>query len=398
MDQFSQDFIKILEPVTKSDKVKGRFSIRDLYDAKKTRLKLSDRQIQRILDIDRNTLCPILDGTAKQVNVVNIIKLAHFLGLSVNDMLSIYMLEAPHDQIKDIDHARKAGYIIENFDVATLTKIGFFPTKASSEALSQKIIKFFGLNSIYEYSTLGLSAAFSRTKHTSDILMRDFWINSAYIQFDGINNPNPYNRKDLVDLIPKIRPYTRNVQNGLTIVLKALYSVGVTVIFQRSLDKTQVRGATMIVHDKPCIVLSDFNKQYPTLWFTLMHELYHVLYDFDDLLKQTYHVSNGEGDLFLTNEVKADSFASEYLLSDSRLNFAKGYLHSSYFIDKLAKDWAIHPSIIYARHCYSSGQWALFSKYIPKMDLALEKINTHPFDKENLMESVKEIKEMLYNF
>ena len=57
------------------------------------------------------------------------------------------------------------------------------------------------------------------------------------------------------------RPYTRDVENGLTKVVKALFNVGVTVIFQPTVDNLQVRGATISINNKPCIVLSDFQEE-----------------------------------------------------------------------------------------------------------------------------------------
>ena len=48
-------------------------------------------------------------------------------------------------------------------------------------------------------------------------------------------------------------------------------------------------------------------------------------------------------------------------------------------------------------YCYKTNEWAFYNKYIPKMNEALELINTHPFEKETLMESVQQIKEFLYN-
>lgn len=40
--------------------------------------------------------------------------------------------------------------------------------------------------------------------------MREFWIRSAYTQFVAINNDNDYDRKKLIEIIPKIKPYSRN--------------------------------------------------------------------------------------------------------------------------------------------------------------------------------------------
>ncbi len=373
-------------------------SLKELYNERKKTLHLSDRQIKQILGMDPNkTINPILEGTAKHVGFINIIKLAHFLGLSVNDLLKVYIPKLDVNQIGEIQRSRDAGYIVETFDVATLMKMKFFASGSSSKDMADKIIKFFGLKSLYDFSNNDIAPAFSRSRRNSSDLMRNFWIQSAYTQFQNIDNPYPYNRKELVDLIPKIRPYTRDVKNGLIKVLKALYRVGVTIIYQPSLEKIQVRGATMVVNDKPCIVLSNLQKNYPTLWFTLLHELHHVLYDLEDIKSQTYHISNGEGDLFLMNEERADKFAREYLLNDSRLKFISGYITSNFHVKKFADEWGVHDSIIYAIYCYKTNEWALYNKYIPKMTEALELLNTHPFEKESLIESAKNIKELIYN-
>ncbi len=315
MDNIDIELRKVIDAAIQSSiNIDDVTSLKELYIAKRNSLKLSDRQIQKMLGMDPKTLNPILDGEAKQINFVNVIKLAHFLGISVNDLIKVYVPDLDSKQIGDIQRAREAGYIVEYFDVSILNKIKFFKSGSSSHEMSEKIKTFFNLNTLYSYSEDSLQSAFSRTKKNSNDLMRNFWVKSALVQFEVIANPNNYNRKELIDLIPKIRPHTRDVEYGLIKVLKALYLVGVTVIFQPSIEKLQVRGATMVVNKKPCIVLSDLQNNYSTLWFTLLHELHHVLYDIDEIEKRTYHISSGEGDIFLMNEEKAIKFKQRGLL------------------------------------------------------------------------------------
>ena len=92
-----------------------------------------------------------------------------------------------------------------------------------------------------------------------------FWVDSAYRVFKDIANPNEYNREDLKNIIIKVKPYSQDVNDGLLIVCKALYHCGVTVIAQELLPTTQVRGGTFVINDKPCIVLTDYRKSYPTV-------------------------------------------------------------------------------------------------------------------------------------
>ena len=100
---------------------------------------------------------------------------------------------------------------------------------------------FFSFPSIYDYTKDSIFPAFSKTKRDSNELIRSFWIKSAYIQFKQINNPNEYRREILVnDLIHKIKPYTRDLQNGLLTVARALFNIGITVIFQPSISRLQI--------------------------------------------------------------------------------------------------------------------------------------------------------------
>ena len=165
--------------------------------------------------------------------------------------------------------------------------------------------------------------------------MKEFWVRSAFMHFEKISNPNEFNREALISLIPKIRPYTMNIKQGLKVVTQALYNCGLTVIYQPHLPTTQVRGATFVVNHKPCIVLTDLNKNYATIWFALMHEIYHVLYDLDEIEKQTFHLT-GEPDLFLLEEDKANQFSRDYLFAREKSKYISKYINSPHIVREYA--------------------------------------------------------------
>lgn len=392
---FDEDLSDVLKPAIHQD-MDGVNSLQDLYIKKKNELGLSNRKIQEMLGMQSSGINPILNGTAKQINLVNFIKIANFLGVNFEELANAYLPNIDKTTIGEIQKARDAGFITETFDVVFLTKGGFFKKNATTNDLKSRITKFFCIKSIYDYDKIAINPVFSRTKRDSNTKMRDFWVRSAYIQFKKINNPNPYDRDKLLSITPKIRPYSRNEENGLVMVFRSLYAIGVTVIYQPCIGKEQVRGATMCVNEKPCIVISNLNKKYPTLWFALMHELYHVLFDFDDIKRMTYHISNGNGDLFLTNEDKADYFAQQYLLSDDKLQFISYYIDASTFVREYAEKWKIHPSIIYSTYCYKHRNcWARYASYIPNMQKSLRMLNTSLFELETLSENAEKIKELL---
>lgn len=366
-------------------------SLDDLYQKKKNELGLSDRRIQKLLGLDAKTLKPILDGTAKQVNVINMIKLAHFIGLSLDDTIKVNAAKMNGKQIKEIQRARDASFIAEYFDIPDLIHEKFFDKGMDTSAMRDKIIRFFELDSLYDYKEKFIEVAFSKTKRSASEKMRNFWVVSAKSQFEKVNNPFSYNREKTIDVVTKIKALTRNEEHGLSLIIKALYQTGVTVIYQKSISKLQVRGASMIANGKPCIVLSDIGKSYPTLWFALLHELYHVLFEYDALLDSSYHLSTDIENTIWFNEEKANRFASEYLIKEEYFKYISAYISSPFQVREMAEKLMIHESIIYSLYCYRTREWSKYQKFIPKMEKALKPINIHQFENESISVATKEL-------
>ena len=257
------------------------FDISNEFEQKLSDYNVSKTKALKLLNIDKDVFEQIINGTAKQPNLIHVVKIAEFLDINIDKFIQIVLNNQSKVNIGSIDNARKATFLLKNFDVKILTKLGFFDKDYDTDELVEKVLTFFGYSSIQEYEDELVEPLYSRTKRNFSDKMKDFWIKSAYQTFRVIDNPNEYDRGRLKDLIVKVKPYSQDVKDGLFTVCKALYNVGVTVIFQDYLSTTQVRGGTFIVNGKPCIVLTDFNKKYPTIWFTLLHELHHVLFDFD---------------------------------------------------------------------------------------------------------------------
>ncbi|MDA3614673.1 XRE family transcriptional regulator [Polluticaenibacter yanchengensis] len=399
---FILDFYDVLKPI---DKFNGALkSINELFNERLEKYGLTQNQAEKILGVQTRTLEGILNKSAVRVDALNLFKLSQFLGLQISDFIMLYVAELPAEMIKDITDARRNTFIVSNFDIATLKKARFLTNRNDFDEIEDRIKRFFGLASIYEYGEKNkYIPAFSRTKRSPHILMREFWVASAIAQFEAINNPNEYNRDGLLDLMPKIRPYTMNVERGLKVVIQALYRVGVTVIYQPHLTTTHVRGATFVVKNKPCIALTDLNKNYPTIWFALLHELHHVLYDFEDIEKQTYHLT-GEADLFLLNEQEANDFARNYLFAPERSKFIFPHIGNHFIVSQYAREAQVHPSIIYSFYSYDmekSGKgnyWGRFKDHYPDVSIIIKEMQDgNPFEYEAVQESVQYLKENVYN-
>jgi len=368
----------------------------------KSKLKstgLSKTHFERLSGIQRKSLDAILKKSSKQTDIVNLLKLGEFLELSLEELLILHFKDRPTEEIKELQNSMDITYINKNFDLKTLASLDFIKIDDSVEDLTKRICEFFEIDSIYDYEQELNDALYSRTKRTFSDKMKDFWIKSSYKYFELIDNPNEYSRERLIDLIPKIKPYTQNVEKGLLTIFQALFNVGVTVVLQPSLPKTQIRGATFFINDKPCVVITDFNKNYATIWFALIHELNHVLFDLDTIENTKFHLS-GEPDLFLLQEDKANEFASEYLLSSEKMRYIEKLINNPLIVRRFAKECQVHPCIIYSQYQWRQSElgnnyWGLFKEHFPDVTLATKNLNISNWDVKSLRLAAEKIRELL---
>ncbi len=376
-----------------------KFDIKEKFKQKLSEYNISKTKALKLLNIDKDVFEQIINGTAKQPNLIHVVKIAEFLDINIDDFVQIVLNNQNKANISSIDKARKTTFLLKNFDVKTLTKLGFFNKDQDTNELVEKVLTFFGYSSIQEYENRLVESLYSRAKRNFSDKMKDFWIKSAYQTFRVIDNPNDYNRNKLKGLIIKIKPYSRDVNEGLLTVCKALYNIGVTVIFQDYLSTTQIRGGTFIINNKPCVILTDFNKRYPTIWFTLLHELHHVLFDFDLIKTNSFHLT-GDNDLFLIEE-KADSFARDFFMDESKFHYIKKYINNHFLVSKFAKENEIHVSMVYSFYTwyqnkiYEKNYHGAFRNYYPNYKNALNKLNPISWGDISIKETSEKIKAIL---
>jgi len=356
----------------------------ELFEKKCHDYNLSVTHARDLLGMDHRTLLSILNGTAKQPSLISVMKVADFLEIDIQKMIQSMVSKQDPENISRLTEAKKASFIAKNFDVDRLYSDGFLKDKNDSNSIVDRILSFFGFTTITEYENfsdkLGLTV-FSKSKRNFIDKMRHFSIHSAYRLFEEIDNPNPYDREALLDLMPKIKPFSQDVENGLYTVCKALFSHGVTVIFQNHLKTSQFRGATMFVKGNPCIVITNLNKNYATIWFALLHELYHVLFDEEEIESSGYHLTNDEIQLTLIDEDAADQFAGDYFVDSSELKYVIPHIHNEELVARFAKKIKCHRSIVYSRYQFymdsaeKKNYWGAFKDHFPKPEKAISRLN-----------------------
>jgi Zn-dependent peptidase ImmA (M78 family) len=385
--------------------LKGLFEedLRHLFDKRLHELNITQTSVQNILGIERRTLNGILDGTQKKANFSAFNKLSLFLNIPTERLIEIHISQLEKNCVQVQSSTKKKNFIRENFDLVVLKKAGVIEDLTDFEAIENKIVSFFGINSISEYKKRTFDAAFSAgaivPKNTAT---REFWLTSAKIVATKLDNPYYYSREELIKYFPQIRWHSTNVDTGLVNVIKTLFKLGVTVVYLPPMSNLHLRGATFAVSGQPCIALTDYKGFYPTLWHCLIHELYHVLFDWEEIKNDMYHVSEDSGEV-LSNDAKeaeVNDFAREYFFSKSKLQEVAPYLRDYDYISEVAKDNNIDPSIIYVYHAFDNGSidrkaWARARRETPNVKRAIYKIEV-PFSKP-IEETVNKLKIEVYN-
>lgn len=170
------------------------------------------------------------------------------------------------------------------------------------------------------------------------------------------------------------------------------------MIFQKHLRKTQIRGATILVNDKPCIVITDLRKNCATIWFALVHELQHVVYDLAIIRDTAFHLT-GEPDLFLIEEC-ANEFAQEILFPKEKLKYISPMIHNELVVQQYAEDNGVHSSIIYSFYQFEMEKqgknfYCAYQNQFPGINSISERLNINLWSEESIQASVEKIKTTL---
>lgn len=356
--------------------------LNEVFNRRLAQLGITKNQALKILGIDHKTLSAILDGSSKKIDFVTILKMSDFLDIPYGELINKYIEVTKDVHSESIIQSKKRSFIVKNFDIASLKKIGFIDTVNDFDHIESKILTFFGYDSIFDHGRHKVKAAFSSGKRETNHLSLEFWYAAARQSLESTPNPHKYDRDALIEYFPRIRWHSMDVDRGLLTVAQALWKLGITLIYiPKYLSDMHIRGATLSYRNKPCIVLTDYTRFYASLWFALIHELFHVLYDWDEIKNESYHIS-GETASMNINEADADDFARKYLFSDEKMELVSPHIDEPRFVRSFAEQNHVHPSIVYTFYNWDqndSKTYARYNRYMPRFDKLLERFKGREF-------------------
>lgn len=382
-------------------------SLREMLSLFLKENEITDTAISDEVGITRATLSKFLRGES-DLKFMQAIRLMKILGLSEGEFIAVYCKDKEIED-QSLERLERISYIAKNFDVAALKKLNIITPRAKVDEYETCICNFLGIKSIYEYDDTSLmpilfSKSNRQVQEEKESKMTAFWLRCAIRSFYIIGNPNEFDKEMLLQLLRRASEFTEDEKRGYYRFVLVLYQIGVTVLTQAYTTGTKAHGGTMILDGKPYIVVTDMGKKYHKLWISLLHELYHVVNDFEMIETLSYHYSTPETpDLFL-NEQKADLFALNILINPTIQDKLIKVIPSPFKVKALAKELHVSPSIIYGVYLESlpSGklknkQSAQYNKenFLISSEEATKGIIFDPVSKRSLITAIEELKTVL---
>jgi addiction module HigA family antidote len=184
----------------------------------------------------------------------------------------------------------------------------------------------------------------------ADIGAISVWLRQGEIEAER-NRCQPFNKDRLLESLDKIRELTLERDPSVFIpnLTKICADCGIAIVFVRPFPRVPVYGASCWLNpDKALVQLSLRGKTADTLWFTIFHEIGHIV---KHSKKEIFIEIDGKHENKSQEELEADEYASETLIPSSLLKAWLNEKHklTSKIISDFAKELNVAPGILVGR-------------------------------------------------
>ena len=315
-------------------------------------LEMTQEEFAKRLDVSAKTISKLINA---QIPLSDILasKISIMLGISAETLIN---LQKTYDlKVLEIEKAQKLN---AQKEVAKEIDYNYFVQNkilSAAKNIEEKIENLCAYLKVSDLSLLknpDLLASFRTSVQTvteKNVINANVWLQTA-INFGLNKTVEPFDEKKLKAAIPEIRAMTlMHPKDFLPKLEKIFRECGVAFVLLPSLKNCGVNGVVKWYGDKVVLAINDRNSYADTFWFSLFHEIGHILQQKkkkviinDKALSQT-----GE-DL----EKEADQFARDVLLPQDEyeafLNCGPNgitYNRICFFAQRMG----IHPGIIIGR-------------------------------------------------
>ena len=163
----------------------------------------------------------------------------------------------------------------------------------------------------------------------------------------------------LLDLLP-----LSTHEDGPARTRNLLRTRGVVLVVEPQIAGLKLDGAAFLINKTPVIGMTLRRDTIDNFWFTLLHEIGHVILHYKMGLRMGFF-DEIDGASVDEIEEEANNFASNIIISNEKWKRSPARIaKSAAVIEKLAKDAGIHPAIIFGRVQRERRDYATFANKI----------------------------------
>jgi HTH-type transcriptional regulator/antitoxin HigA len=281
------------------------------------------------------------------------VTLEQVLGTSADLWLQLEASRQAHDAREEQERSL-AGFVdwATKFPHAVLVERGVIDDSDHGPDLVKKLLRFFEVASPKAYAKTWLEpmASFKRSQLLDiDPNLTALWLRLAQLQAtEWLDQAPPYDAGKLraaSTAVPKIS--LDNFSAAFASAQKLLLAAGVVLVFVPEIPNTRISGVTRWVDGTPLIAITSRYKAADSLWFTLLHEIAHVLLH---PKRSTYIDGLKADDDADEQETAANKFVQDLLIPPAYVPELMA-INSVSGVRSLATELGVSPSLV-------AGQWA----------------------------------------
>ena len=305
-------------------------------------------------------------GGKKSITPETAAQFAAALGMSAElwlNLESVYQLSRVSSD-SSLDEVTRTALLYEAAPVKELITRGWISGKDDAGELQQELLAFLGLADLSQVDQLAARFRLSGARTPEDTALIS-WLRRAEI-LAYRRNARPYEPDALRRAASDLRCLSLR-RDQMAAVSKRVAELGVRLVIVPHLSKTYVDGAAFWLDaSSPVVALSVRYNRIDNFWFTLMHELAHIVLHADSDRK-AFVDKNLQGIAQDKHEAEANAKAGEWLVSpeeyaefDAR---RKGY-YSGMAIRAFADELGIHSAILVGRIHHATGNYRLMRRLL----------------------------------
>ena len=325
------------------------YYIKDLIEE----LEMTQEEFAKRLDITAKNLSDLVNGKAPLSKNIAI-KLSTMIGTSVDVWVNLQKTyESKLAEIEKIKSQKEEEKNLVLIDYSYFVTIGAVKRTTKKEEKIAELCKFFKVSSLSVLKNENFFASYRQSERDANdekrIINVNAWIQTA-INYAEKKPAEKFNETKLINSLIDIRNMTVQPPEIFYPQLeKKLADCGVTLVLLPSLKNSGIYGAVKWLNkDKVLLGITDRGKNLDTFWFSLFHELGHIL--LKEKNKVIVNTKESEDSIKELEEKKADFFSREFLIPLEKYNeFINKGIFTDYSIKKFAKELGIHPAIVVGR-------------------------------------------------